>query len=128
MTKKKSDTAISDAPLAQLILDCKADKYRMVSLATRWAIEVQKKDEFNGLQPEELVSVALKEILNGTISMEEIEALPPAPKLVRRAEPAPAISEELLKRIAEEDALQEKLAKNKKDEPLPVDEEEEEED
>ena len=58
----------------------------------------------------------------------EVEGLPPAPKLVRRADPAPVISEELMKRIAEEDALQEKLAKNKKDEPLPAEEDEEEED
>jgi DNA-directed RNA polymerase subunit K/omega len=131
VTKKKEQapTANPDAPLSQLILDCKQDKYRMVSLATRWAIEVQKREENGGVQPEELVSMALKEILSGKISMEEVEALPPAPKLVRKAEAAvPVISEELMKRIAEEDALQEKQAKAKKDEEPAAEEEEEEED
>jgi hypothetical protein len=128
VTKKKADTetAAPETPLADLILDCKQDKYRVVSLATRWAIEVQKREENAGLQPEVLVSLALKDILAGKVTMEEIEALPVVPKLVRRSEAAPVISEELAKRIAEEDARQEKANKDKKDEPLPEEEEEEE--
>lgn len=128
MTKKKADveTPVVETPLADLILDCKEDKYRMVSLATRWAIEVQKREENAGFQPEVLVSLALKDILTGKVAMEDIEAMPVVPKLVRRTEAAPVISEELAKRIAEEDARQEKVNKSKKDDPLPEEEEDEE--
>jgi DNA-directed RNA polymerase subunit K/omega len=129
VTKKKEAAAVNpDAPLAQLILDCKADKYRMVSLATRWAVEVQKRESQTPHQPEELVAMALKEILSGKISMEDVEKLPPAPKLEKKLEVAPVISEDLAKRIAEEDARAEKAAaKTKKDDDAD-DEEEEEED
>ena len=128
MTKKKEATTAvnADAPLAQLILDCGKDKYRMVSLATRWAVEVQKRESQTAHQPEVLVGMALKEILTGKVSMEDIEKLPPAPKLEKKLEIAPVISEDLAKRIAEEDARAEKTAKNKKDEEPLEDEEEEE--
>jgi hypothetical protein len=111
------------------MLDCGKDKYRMISLTTRWAVEVQKRESETAHQPDVLVSMALKDILTGKITLEEIEKLPPAPKLEKKLEVAtPAISEELAKRIAEEDARAEKNAKNKKDEAPLADEEEEEED
>ncbi len=130
MTKKKeAATAVkADAPLAQLILDCGKDKYRMVSLATRWAIEVQKRESHTSHQPEALVSMALKEILMGAVSMEDIEKLPSAPKLEKRLEIAPVISEDLAKRIAEEDARAEKTASKSKKDDEPLEDEEEEED
>lgn len=129
MTKKKEETltANPDATLQELMLDCAKDKYRMVSLATRWAVEVQKREAEAALTTDELVAIALKEILTGKVGMEEIEKLPPAPKLERKPETvAPVISEELAKRIAEEDARAEKAAKDKKDE-APLEEEEEDE-
>jgi hypothetical protein len=128
VTKKKEALTVNpEAPLAQLILDCGKDKYRMVSLATRWAVEVQKRESQTAHQPEVLVAMALKEILTGKVAMEDVEKLPPAPKLEKKLEVAPVISEDLAKRIAEEDARAEKAAKNKKDEePLPEEEEEEE--
>ena len=128
MTKKKEDAPIVNAeiPLQQLMLDCKQDKYRMVSLTTRWAVEVQKRESQTSHQPDQLVSMALKDILTGKVTLEEIEKLPPAPKLERRIEVASVISDELAKRIAEEDIRSEKNAKAKKDEE-PLEEEEEKE-
>jgi DNA-directed RNA polymerase subunit K/omega len=112
VTKKKEETVVVNpkAPLSQLMLDCGKDKYRMISLATRWAIEVQKRDQQVSHAPDELVSMAIKEILTGEVSLEEIEKLPPAPKLERRLEIPAAIPEDLVKRIAEEDARMEKAA------------------
>ena len=117
MTKKKEETAVvnPNVPLSQLMLDCGKDKYRMISLATRWAIEVQKREQQVSHAPDELVSMAIKEILLGQVSLEEIEKLPPAPKLERRIEIPAAIPEDLAKRIAEEDARMEKSAASAKD-------------
>jgi DNA-directed RNA polymerase subunit K/omega len=115
VTKKKEEAVVvnPNAPLSQLMLDCGKDKYRMISLATRWAIEVQKRDQQVSHAPDELVSMAIKEILTGEVTLEEIEKLPPAPKLERRIEIPAAIPEDLVKRIAEEDARLEKSASGK---------------
>ena len=127
MTKKKEDETIekTEIPLQQLMLDCKQDKYRMISLTTRWAVEVQKRENQTAHQPDQLVAMALKDILTGKVTLEEIEKLPPSPKLEKRIEVAPVISEELAKRIAEEDLRTEKNAKAKLDEE-PLEEEEKE--
>ena len=126
MTKKKEADPIEKAeiPLQQLMLDCKQDKYRMISLTTRWAVEVQKRENQTAHQPDALVAMALKEILTGKVTLDEIEKLPPSPKLEKRIEVAPAISDELAKRIAEEDVRTEKNSKSKKDEE-PLEEEKE---
>jgi DNA-directed RNA polymerase subunit K/omega len=127
-TKETASTVNPNTSLRDLMLDCGKDKYRMVSLATRWAVEIQKRESQTGYSPDDLVNMSLKEILTGQVTLDAIEKLPPAPKLEKKLEvAAPVISEELAKRIAEEDARAEKLAKEKKDEPL-EDEEEEDED
>jgi DNA-directed RNA polymerase subunit K/omega len=125
--KKKKDAPEVDPniPLSQLLLDCGKDKYRMVSLATRWAIEVGGRDPNTIRQPEELVSMALREILTGQVSLADIEKLPPAPKVEKKFDMGPALSEELTKKLAEEDARAEK-ARAKEADKAPADEEEEE--
>lgn len=86
MSKKKADesktenTVKADRPLTELMLDCSKDKYRLVTLATRWAQEVKLRDQQSGTTPQELINVALKEILTGQADMGEIEKLPPPPK------------------------------------------------
>ncbi len=91
-TKKKKDekTAVDpNTPLSQLLLDCGKDKYRMVSLATRWALEVQARDPQTPHQAEELVSMALREILTGQVDLEEIESSRRRLRLRRKSTSAP---------------------------------------
>lgn len=86
MTKKEkielttADPAVNlDAPLSQLLLTVTHDKYRMISLVTRWAKEIKHRDQ-STLQPQELLAQALREILGKKVSLEDIEKLPPPPK------------------------------------------------
>lgn len=90
MSKKKAAAAEeipavnkADLPLSQLLLDCPKDKYRLVGLAIRWAHEVKKRDQSTEPAPE-LLNRALKEILAEQVSLDEIEKLPPVPKLERK--------------------------------------------
>lgn len=84
--KKKAvqEEAISpDTPLNQLVQDCVKDKYRMISLTTRWAQEIKQRDQ-STLLPQELLNQSMREILSKKISLEEIEKLPPAKKAEKK--------------------------------------------
>ena len=90
MTKKeKSDVLIPelpinlDAPLSQLLLTVNHDKYRMVSLVTRWAKEIKQRDQ-STLQPQDLLAQSLREILGKKVTLEAIEKLPPPPKAEKK--------------------------------------------
>jgi DNA-directed RNA polymerase subunit K/omega len=89
--KKKSEETKAalkaDLPLAQLILDCSKDKYRLVNAALRWAHEVKQREEKGTTQ--EIIDKALKEILAGQADLEMIEKLPPIPKSERPAPEPP---------------------------------------
>ena len=88
MTEKKkhaddidADTPL-DAPLSQLLLTVRHDKYRLIALATRWAQEIKHRDQ-SPLPPQELLAQSLREILGKKVSLEDIEKLPP-PKTERK--------------------------------------------
>lgn len=89
MSEKKKSTETfyhvsnPDAPLSQLLLDCGKEKYRLISLATRWAQEIRQRDQ-STLPPTELMDAALREIMTGKVSLEEIEKLPPPPKVEKK--------------------------------------------
>jgi DNA-directed RNA polymerase subunit K/omega len=89
--KKKSEDAKAqkaDLPLAQLILDCSKDKYRLVNAALRWAHEVKQREDTQGTT-QDIINKALKEILAGQADLEDIEKLPPIPKSERPAPEPP---------------------------------------
>jgi DNA-directed RNA polymerase subunit K/omega len=87
--KEKAQTALGepvvdvDAPLSQLLLSVSHDKYRIISLATRWAKEIKNRDQ-STLQPQELLAESLREILGKKVTLEEIEKLPPPPKVEKK--------------------------------------------
>jgi DNA-directed RNA polymerase subunit K/omega len=87
--KEKNDVLIPelpihvDAPLSQLLLTITHDKYRMVSLVTRWAKEIKHRDQSN-LQPQDLLAQSLREILGKKVTLDEIEKLPPPPKAEKK--------------------------------------------
>ncbi len=90
MTKKeKQDVVIPElpinleAPLNQLLLTITHDKYRMISLVTRWAKEIKHRDQ-STLQPQELLAQSLREILGKKVTLEAIEKLPPPPKVEKK--------------------------------------------
>jgi DNA-directed RNA polymerase subunit K/omega len=89
MTEKKKvetvpeETLHLDGPLSQLLLSVTHDKYRMISLATRWAQEIRVRDQ-SILPPQELLAQSLREILGKKVTLEAIEKLPPPPKAEKK--------------------------------------------
>ncbi|MBK8575753.1 MAG: hypothetical protein IPN90_08765 [Elusimicrobia bacterium] len=90
MTKKEKEVVLTpelpinlDAPLSQLLLTITHDKYRMISLVTRWAKEIKHRDQSN-LQPQELLAQSLREILGKKVTLDAIEKLPPPPKAEKK--------------------------------------------
>jgi len=90
VTHKTKDTVVMaepevplDSPLSQLLLTVTHDKYRMISLATRWAQEIKTRDH-STLPPQEILAQALREIIGKKITMDEIEKLPPPPKTEKK--------------------------------------------
>jgi DNA-directed RNA polymerase subunit K/omega len=93
--KKEAEAAAAEIeakasqPLSKLLLDCLKDKYRLVPLAIRWAVEVKKRDQDKQLVPEtpgDIMNRALKEILSGQVALDDLEKLPPLPKPEKKPE------------------------------------------
>ncbi|TXH29109.1 MAG: hypothetical protein E6Q99_01385, partial [Elusimicrobia bacterium] len=59
-----------DAPLSQLLQVVTHDKYRVISLATRWAQEIKQRDQATTLPPQELLAQSLREILGKKVTLE----------------------------------------------------------
>jgi DNA-directed RNA polymerase subunit K/omega len=78
-----------EVSLPQLLLERSRDKYRLVPLAMRWALEVKRRDQ-NAAPIQDVMNQALHEILSGKVSLEEIEKLPPP---VKMEEPKPVVEE-----------------------------------
>ena len=66
----------TEATLQELILNTSFDKYKVVPLVKRWVKELKTKEEFREFSHSQLLDRALKEILSGTIKLEDIEKLP----------------------------------------------------
>ena len=77
--EKAQEQTPEEAPLQQLMLNTKIEKYKLIPIAMRWVRELEKREENKGLTQAQILDLALKDILTGTISMEEISKLPPLP-------------------------------------------------
>ena len=65
--------------MEELILNYSKDRYKLTTLALRWAQEIRVRDNLND-PPQQILSQALKEILTGKVKLSEIEKLKPIPK------------------------------------------------
>ena len=85
MTKKKTDEAVEPKPVSldELVLNKKEGKYRVVELASFWAKTLRAKEEHRHLTQNEVLELALTQVLSGAISEKEVEkaklAAPPTP-------------------------------------------------
>ena len=61
-----------DASLDQLVLDKKSGKYGLVSLITYWARELRKREEHRHLTQNEILELAMKEVLAGKVSEKDL--------------------------------------------------------
>jgi DNA-directed RNA polymerase subunit K/omega len=90
VTKKEKNEVLTpelpinlEAPLSQLLLTITHDKYRMISLVTRWAKEIKQRDQSTA-QPQDLLAQSLREILGKKVTLDVIEKLPPPPKVEKK--------------------------------------------
>jgi DNA-directed RNA polymerase subunit K/omega len=73
--KKKQKEDWKGLPLEELILDKARGKYELVLLASQWAKEVRRMEEFRHLTQVELLEKALNDAITGTIDWEKLEKI-----------------------------------------------------
>lgn len=92
MTKKKAhgekEEAAAPLSLEQRVLDKKEGKYRVVELAAFWAKSLRGREEHRHLTQNELLELALEQVLSGEVSEKEVE------KAKRAAPPTPVAEED----------------------------------
>lgn len=73
-TKKKEaiDGAV-DKSLEQLILEKSQGKYSVVDMASTWALVLRRQEEFRHLGQPEILDLALRDILSGAVTEEDVK-------------------------------------------------------
>jgi hypothetical protein len=80
MENQENKELVETASIEEILLDVKSGKYKLIPVATRWIAEISKKEEYKYFTFNQLLEAALKDILTGKVSIEEIEKLPPIEK------------------------------------------------
>lgn len=91
MGKKKAEDAAEAAKpmsLDQMVLDKKEGKYRVVELVSFWAKTLRAKEEHRHLTQNEVLELALTQVLSGEVAEKDVE------KLKAAAPPTPVATEE----------------------------------
>lgn len=70
---KKDKEGLKDLPLEELILDKARGKYGLVLLASQWAKEIKKMEEWRHLTQIELIEKALHDAISGEITWQKIK-------------------------------------------------------
>lgn len=70
--KKKEVNGAADKSLEQLILEKSQGKYAVVSLASMWALVLRRQEEYRHLAQPEILDMALRDLLSGQVTEEEI--------------------------------------------------------
>ena len=97
---KAEKIAKADMPIDALLLECNTDRYKLAYAAIRWAKEIKTKENLPDPVPV-LVQRAIREILTGKVSIEEIGKLP---VIVRVAPPPAPVTPTLTLNVAPESA------------------------
>ena len=68
MTKKESQPQPPVVKsIEELILNCQRDKYSAIPLAALWAKELHRREENRHITANEILELALREVLTGTV-------------------------------------------------------------
>ncbi|HAM34932.1 MAG TPA: hypothetical protein DEB40_04200 [Elusimicrobia bacterium] len=74
MSKKDADTPLpTPKPIEEMILDCQHDKYSAIPLAAVWAKELRRREENRHLTANEILELALREVLGGTVDWKSVK-------------------------------------------------------
>lgn len=83
---KEEKEPVKEISLQELILNTPAEKYKLIPYAMRWIRELEKKEEHKDLSRSQILDLALKDILSGSVSMEELEKLMAIPLPKKQSE------------------------------------------
>ncbi len=73
MAKKKTEEA-QEKTLENLILDKSEGKYHVVPLISSWALSLRRREEFRHLNQTDILEIAMRQVLGGEVSPEQIKA------------------------------------------------------
>jgi hypothetical protein len=75
MTKKQADKAPAEKPksVEEMILDYPEGKYSAIPLAALWAKVLRKREEHRHLTSNEILELALKNVLGGEVGWKEVK-------------------------------------------------------
>lgn len=75
MTKKQSEKAQPEKPksMEQMILDYPEGKYSAIPLAALWAKVLRRREEHRHLTANEVLELALKDVLSGEVGFKEVK-------------------------------------------------------
>ncbi|MEW6040116.1 MAG: hypothetical protein AB1633_01175 [Elusimicrobiota bacterium] len=102
MEKVEQNSTVEVTPIEKILLDSKVEKYKIVSVATRWIEEISKKEEYKYLTFNQLLEVALKDIITGKVSIEEIQKLPPLEFKKPKEQTTPVTTKKVSREIKDE--------------------------
>ena len=72
--KKEGAEGAVDKSIEQLILEKSVGKYSVVDLASMWALVLRRQEEYRHLGQPEILDVALRDLLSGAVSEDEVKA------------------------------------------------------
>lgn len=71
--KKNTEEQPSEKSLEELILDYPVGKYTAIPMASIWAKELRRRDEFRHLTATEILEMALREVLEGKVDWKDLK-------------------------------------------------------
>ncbi|MFH0807586.1 MAG: hypothetical protein V2A57_04150 [Elusimicrobiota bacterium] len=72
-----SEPKVKEVLLAELMLNTKLERYKIIPLIARWAHEIKNKEEFKNLPFDEQMDIAMRDVYSGKVSPEALAKLPP---------------------------------------------------
>jgi hypothetical protein len=69
----KKEPAVVLKSIEEMILNHSADKYTLIPLAAAWAKVLRRKEEYRHLTTSEILSIALREVLNGAVDWKDVK-------------------------------------------------------
>jgi hypothetical protein len=76
--EKKAKKPVSDY-LPEMMLNTELEKYKLIPAVARWVFELEKREENKGILHPQLMEMALRDLLSGKVTIDEVDKLPPLP-------------------------------------------------
>ncbi len=71
--KDAKDAAIK--PIEELVLDYPIGKYSVIPLISLWAKEIKRREENRHMTPNEVLELAMREVLSGQVGWDDLKTL-----------------------------------------------------